>query len=165
MKKIFKIGYHSVFIAIFFCCITHTEKSYGQSKCDRITPFTADFLFQTNGKRLNSSVNFGFFSNEKISLQLGGRIYDTDMDLINKKSQQKINLTPTFTTLLKHRFNGEYSKIIHSIGVTFGADKYKEISYRLYGNPSGNSFATLGVVVSYNNRQGITGGFVIMGIF
>lgn len=132
------------------------------SQCERTTPFTADFTFQTNGQRLNSSLNFGFFNSKTISLQAGGRIYDTKVP--GKANAQQVNFTPTATMLLKQRFNGEYSKLVHALGVTAGSN-YHEASYRLYAAPTGYSFATIGAVVSYSNVQGLTAGFAIMAIF
>ena len=136
------------------------KKSYGQ--CQRSTPFTADFTFQTSGKYLNSSVNFGFFNTRKLSLQAGGKIYDTRVE--GKANAQVVNVTPIGTMLLKHRFNGEYSKLVHAVGFTAG-NNYQEATYRLYGAPTGNSFATLGAILSYSNTQGFTAGFAIMAIF
>ena len=132
-------------------------------QCQRNTPFTADFLFQTNGKNINSALNFGFLNTTKVSAQIGARIYDSQNP--EKANEQKVNLVPTATVLIKQRFNGEYSKLVHSLGITAGTSRYKEISYRLYGAPDGNSFATIGGTASYSNIQGFTVGFVIMAIF
>lgn len=132
------------------------------SQCERSTPFTADFNFQTNGQRLNASLNFGFFNSSKISVQAGARIYDTQVE--GKANAQKVNTTPTATVLLKQRFNGEDSKVVHALGLTAG-NKYREINYRIYKAPTGYSFATIGATASYSNVQGFTAGFVIMAIF
>lgn len=136
---------------------------HSSGQCARSTPFTADFTFQSNGKNLNGSLNFGFFNSEKLSVQAGGRIYDTQDP--GKVNAQKINLIPTATVLLKQRFNGEDSRIVHALGLTAGINNYREASYRFYGAPDGNSFATIGAMVSYSNVQGVTAGFVIMAIF
>ena len=147
-----------IFIILALSVLTDT---YGQ--CQRNTPFTADFIFQFSGQRLNSSLNFGFFNTTKVSVQAGARMYDTPDP--GKANEQKVHVTPAATVLIKQRFNGEYSKLVHSLGVTVGTNNYREASYRLYGAPDGNSFATVGGLVSHSNLQGITIGFVIMAIF
>ncbi len=149
-----------VVIILTLIWIFFAPKSYGQ--CQRSTPFTADFTFQTNGKHLNSSLNFGFFNSSKLSIQAGARIYDTKVE--GKANAQQVNVTPTATVLLKQRFNGEYSKVVHAVGLTAG-NKYREINYRIYKAPTGYSFATIGATASYSNVQGFTAGFVIMAIF
>lgn len=149
-----------VVIILTLIWIFFAPKSYGQ--CQRSTPFTADFTFQTNGQRLNSSLNFGFLNTSKLSLQVGGRIYDTKVE--GKANAQQVNFTPTATMLLKQRFNGEDSRLVHAVGLTAGSN-YHEASYRVYAAPTGYSFATIGALVSYSNVQGLTAGFAIMAIF
>lgn len=149
-----------VIIGLILIWLLFAPKSYGQ--CERVTPYTADFTFQMNGKNLNSSLNFGFFNTQKLSIQAGARIYDTRAP--NRVNEQKVVVTPTASILLKQRFNGEYSKVVHAIGLT-GGPSYHEASYRLYGAPNGYSFATIGGIASYSNVQGMTIGFVIMAIF
>jgi hypothetical protein len=143
-----------------------------QSKCDRSTAFTADFTFQTNlsATRLNGSVNLGVSGFNKIgekynriSLLGGLRIYDADLAQRTAISNSEVFVIPTATMLFKHRFNGYDSKLVHAIGFTAGGNNYLEGSYRIYGAPSGNSFATVGGLIAYSNIQGFTVGFVIMG--
>lgn len=148
---------------LFFIIMALVSFTGAFSQCQRNTPFTADFMFQTNGQRVSGSLNFGFLNTTKLSLQGGAKMYDTQDP--EKANVQKVNLIPTGTILVKHRFNGENSKLVHAIGITAGWSNYREISYRIYGAPDGNSFATVGGLVSHSNLQGITIGFVIMAIF
>lgn len=148
---------------LFFIIMALVSFTGAFSQCQRNTPFTADFLFQTNGQRVSGSLNFGFLNTTKLSLQGGAKMYDTQDP--EKANVQKVNLIPTGTILVKHRFNGENSKLVHALGITAGWSNYREISYRIYGAPDGYSFATVGGMVSYSNVQGLMVGFVIMGIF
>jgi hypothetical protein len=150
-----------LFIALFLIWLFFAPKSYGQ--CQRSTPFTADFNFQTSGQRLNASVNLGFFNSTSISVQGGARMYDTREE--GKANAQKVFTIPTATVLLKHRYNGIYSDVVHALALTAGTNNYREIGYRLYNAPTENSFATIGWTASYSNVQGFTAGFIIMAIF
>lgn len=150
-----------VFIALFLIWLFFAPKSYGQ--CQRSTPFTADFNFQTNGQKLNASLNLGLVNTTSISVQLGARMYDTREQ--GKTNVQKVVTTPTATVLLKQRFNGNNSDVVHALALTAGTNNYREIGYRLYNAPAANSFATIGWTASFSNVQGFTAGFILMAIF
>ncbi len=140
-----------------------------QQHCsDRVNAFSADFTMQVrpsmkNG-RINGSVNIGYSGSQKISILAGYKVYDTNLDP-QKKSDTKVYGSPTLTLLVKQRFNGNYSRFVHSLGVTAGTMNYVELSYRLYLAPDSRSFATPGVIAAYNTKQGFMIGFVIMGLF
>jgi hypothetical protein len=157
---------------LFFVFMLITTISNAQSKCDRSTAFTADFTFQSNVavSRLAGSVNIGVsgFNQvgekyNRISIMGGLRIYDADLAQRTATANAEVFVIPTATMLLKHRFNGYDSKLVHAVGITAGGNGYLETSYRIYGAPSGNSFATVGGLIAYSNIQGFTVGFVIMG--
>lgn len=140
-----------------------------QAHCgERVNAFSADFTMQvqpsmTNG-RINGSFNVGYSGSQKISVMVGYKLYDMSVDPV-KKDYTKVFATPTATLLVKQRFNGEYSKFLHAVGVTAGDKGYVEVSYRLYLAPNSRSFATPGVLAAYNSKQGVMIGFVIMGLF
>lgn len=145
-----------------------------QSKCDRNTAFTADFNMQYNSNftKLNASVNIGIsgFNQQgqhynKISVLGGVRIYDAPIAQRTNPSVSEVFVIPQATLLLKQRFNGYDSKVVHAVGITAGAKNFIEASYRIYGAPKGNSFATVGGIVAYSNAQQLTFGFIIMGLF
>lgn len=146
---------------------------FSQSKCDRNTAFTADFIFQSNPQvsSISGAVNLGVSGFNKVDERYNRLSFLTGLKIYNSNNQNKLNInnedvfiTPTATILLKHRFNGYDSKLVHVLGLTAG-NELLEGSYRIYGAPTGNSFATVGVIFAYNNKQGFTLGFIVMGLF
>jgi hypothetical protein len=135
----------------------------GISQCGRSTPFTADINLNTNGRALNAGLNLGLFNTTNLSFQLGGRVYS---EVVGDKSESKRTIgTPTATVLLKSRFNGNNSDIVHAIGFSSGLNNFREVSYRIYNANYGDSFGSIGWMVSYSNVQGVMFGFIAMGIF
>ena len=142
--------------------------TYAQPHCgDRVNAFTADFTCQIrphNEARMNASINVGLSGSGKIAGMVGYRMYDMSV-ADDKGSSVKVFSTPVITLLVKQRFNGPDSRVLHSVGVTAGTKEYLEVSYRLYAAPNSRSFAVPGAIVSYNNQQGVMVGFVLMGLF
>jgi hypothetical protein len=161
----------SAFICTAFLLICLSSNA--QSKCDRVTVFTADCIFGGGTNKLHGAVNIGvsggsFTSQKKntgIAIMGGVKMYDDVRAERAPSSNPQINVTPTATLLLKQRFNGAESKLVHAIAFTAGANQFAEASYRIYAAPKSNSFATVGGVLGYSNKQGITIGFIIMGFF
>jgi hypothetical protein len=147
--------------------------SNAQSKCDRVSVFTADCIFGGGANKLHGAVNIGvsggsFTSQKKntgIAIMGGVKMYDDVRAERAPSINPQINVIPTATLLLKQRFNGAESKLVHAIAFTAGANQFAEASYRIYAAPKSNSFATVGGVLGYSNKQGITIGFIIMGLF
>jgi hypothetical protein len=144
-----------------------------QSKCNRVSVFTADCIFGGGNNKLHGALNIGvsggsFTAQKKntgISIMAGVKMYDDVRAQRAPSSNPQINVIPTATLLLKQRFNGAESKLVHAIGFTAGGNDFLEASYRIYAAPKSNSFATVGGVLGYSNKQGITIGFIIMGLF
>jgi hypothetical protein len=145
-----------------------------QSKCDRSTAFTADFSTQFNPSfsKMNASVNIGISSfnqqgqrYNKLSILGGVRIYDAPIAQRTNAAVSEVFLIPQATLMIKQRFNGYESKVVHAVAFTAGAKNFLEASYRIYAAPKSNSFATIGGVISYSNAQQVTFGFIIMGLF
>lgn len=133
-----------------------------KNKCGDSFPITAEAIFQTGGGYVNGSINIGFINSLAISIQAGARAYDSDE--LNKSGFKKMKYTPTATMVLKHRFNGDQSKVVHAFGFTAGTN-YHEASYRFYLVPAPNKDGTLGLIASYSNKQQFTAGFILVGIF
>jgi hypothetical protein len=154
----------------FLLCFLTTN---AQSKCDRVSVFTADCIFGGGNDKLHGAINIGVSSgsftsqkkNTGMAIMGGLKMYDDVKAERVPSSNPNINVIPTATLLIKQRFNGAESKVLHAIAFTAGSKQFTELSYRIYAAPKPNSFATVGGVLGYSNKQGITIGFIIMGFF